>query len=188
MRKSLFQAGVLLFLGAVILKSASTQRWIHVRVQNVKGVSGNVSINLPIELASAALPSIAAGQEHHGNFHLQAAVNGADLRAVLNAVSRSPDGVFVSLERRNKQVSVAKSGPDLLIRIADRSGAPHHLDKTVSIRVPVAVVRAMLAKNSDELDVGAGIRALAREGDLDVTLNNEKETVRIWTDVRTTPD
>jgi hypothetical protein len=187
-RKGFFQAAALLFLGAVTLKGASTERWIHVRVQNVKGVSGNVSINLPIELASAALPSIPADHERHGNFHLQASVNGADLRAVLDAVRRSPDSVFVTLERRDKEVSVAKSGRNLLIRIADRPGALGHLDKTVTIKVPIAVVRAMLTKNSDELDVSAGIRALAREGDLDVTLNNQKETVRIWTDTRTTSD
>ncbi len=187
MRKSFLQAAGLLFLSAVVLKSASTERWIHVRVQNVKGVSGNVSINLPIELASVALPSI-PDQEHHGNFHLQGSVNGADLRAVLNAVGRSHDGVFVDVDRGDKQVRVAKSGRNLLIRIADRPGAPRHLDKTVTIKVPVAVVRAMLTKDSDKLDVGAGIRALAREGDLDVTVNNEKETVRVWTDTRTTAD
>ena len=187
-RKSFFQAAALLFLTAVTLKSASAERWIHVQVQNVKGVSGNVSINLPIELASAALPSIPTDERHHGNFHWQASVNGADLRAVLDAVSRSPDSVFVTLERRDKEVSVAKSGRILLIKIADRPGAPRHLDKTVTMSVPVAVVRAMLTKNSDELDVGAGIRVLAREGELDVTLNNEKQTVRIWTDTRTTSD
>jgi hypothetical protein len=147
-----------------------------------------VSINLPIELASAALPSIPGDQQHHGNFHLQAAVNGADLRAVLDAVNRSSDGVFVTLERRDKQISVAKSGRNLLIRIADRPGAPGHLNKTVTIKVPVAVVRAMLTKNSNQLDVGAGLRALAREGELHVTLNSEKETVRVWTDTRATSD
>jgi hypothetical protein len=52
----------------------------------------------------------------------------------------------------------------------------------------VSVVRAMLADHSDELDIGAGIRALAREGDMDVTVNDEKETVRVWTDTQTTSD
>jgi hypothetical protein len=187
-RKSFFQAAALLFLCAVALNGASTERWIHIRVQNVKGVSGNISINLPIEMASTAFASLPAGQGHHGGFHLQASVNGADLRAVLQAVSHSPDGVFVTLERRDKKVSVAKSGPNLLIRIADRPGAPGHLDKTIAISVPVVVVRALLTKNSNELDVAAAIHALAREGNLDVTLNNDKESVRIWTDTHTTSD
>jgi hypothetical protein len=184
-RQGLFRATAILFLGAATLASASIERWVHVRVQNVKGVSGNVSINLPIELASAALSSIPSDQEHHGKFHLQASVNGADVRAMLDAVSRSPDNVFVTVERRDKDVSVEKQGRRLVIKIADKPAIPNHLAKTVEIKVPVSVVRAMVAKNSDDLDVSAGIRALASEGELDVTMNNEKETVRIWTDTRT---
>lgn len=187
MRKNFFQAVAILFLSAAPLMAGTSERWIHVRVENVKGVSGDVSINLPIELASAALSAIPS-DEHHSKFHLQASVNGTDLRAVLDAVRNSPDNVFVTLERRDKEVSVAKSGRSLLIKIADKPGAPYHLDKTVAIKVPVSVVRAMLGDNSDDLDLGAGIRALAREGEVDVTMNNEKQTVRVWTDTRTTSD
>jgi hypothetical protein len=103
-------------------------------------------------------------------------------------VRNSPDNVFFTLERHDKQVSVAKSGRDLLIKIVEKPSAEHHLGKTIAIRVPVAVVKAMLAGNSDEVDVDAGIRALAREGDVDVTVNSEKETVRVWTDTRTSTD
>jgi hypothetical protein len=184
--KNFYQVVAILFLSAAALMGAPAERWIHVRVENVKGVSGNVSINVPIEMASAVLPSIPAGEHHQGKFNLQASVNGMDLRAMLDAVRNSPDNVFVTVERHDKEVSVAKSGRSLLIKIADKPGAPHHLDKTVAIKVPVSVVRAMLANNSDELDIGAGIRALTREGDVDVTMNNEKETVRVWTDTRTT--
>src|SRR5579863_7432973 len=166
---------------------APTERWIHVQVENVKGVSGGMSINLPIEMASAALSSIPT-DHHQGKFHLQGSVNGTDLRAVLDAVRHSPDNVFVTVERRDKEVSVAKSGRSLLIKIVDRPDAPNHFAKTVAIRVPVSVVRAMLAGNSNDLDMGAGIRALAREGEVDVTMNNENQTVRIWTDTRTTSD
>jgi len=184
-KKVSLRTAAILFLSCATLASASTERWIHVRVQNVKGVSGNVSINLPIELASVALASLPTDQEHGGRFHLQASVNGADVRAMLDAVSHSPDNAFVTIERRDKDVSVAKAGRSLVIKIADKPGIPNHLSKTVDIKVPMSVVRALVAKNSDDLDVGAGIRALASEGELDVTMSNEKETVRIWTDTRT---
>jgi hypothetical protein len=46
----------------------------------------------------------------------------------------------------------------------------------------------MLSGNSDEIDVNAGIHALALEGEVDVTVNSEKETVRVWTDTKTTSD
>jgi hypothetical protein len=183
-KKGLFRVTAILLLSAGTLASASTERWIHVRVKNVKGVSGDVSVNLPIELASVALSSLPSDQEHHSKFHLQGSVNGADVRAMLDAVGRSPDNTFITIERRDKEVSVAKSGRSLLIKIADKP-IPNHLAKTVDIKVPVSVVRALVATNSDDLDVNAGIRALASEGELDVTMNNEKETVRIWTDTRT---
>src|SRR5258708_22205930 len=142
--KNFFQALAILVFCAAALTAATAERWIHVRVENVKGVSGVVSINLPIEMASAALSSIPSSEHHEGRFHFQASVNGTDLRALLEAVRKSPDNVFVTVERRDKEVSVAKSGRSLLIKIADRPGASNHLDKTIAIKVPVSVVRAML--------------------------------------------
>jgi hypothetical protein len=178
----------ILLLSVAALAAASPERWIHVRVESAKGVSGNVSINLPIEMASAVLPSIQADHPHHARFSLEASVNGVDLRAMLDAVRNSPDNVFVTLERHDKEVSVAKSGRNLLIKVVEKPSAENHLGKTISIKVPIAVVRAMLANNPDEVDIGAGIRTLAREGDVDVTVNSEKETVRVWTDTSTTSD
>ncbi len=87
-----------------------------------------------------------------------------------------------------RNVSVAKSGGNLLIKIVEKPSAEHHLGKTIAIKVPIPVVRALLANNSDEVDIGAGIRTLTREGDVDVTVNSEKETVRVWTDTRATSD
>jgi hypothetical protein len=178
----------ILFLSAAALMAGPPERWIHVRVENARGVSGNVNINVPIEMASAVLPLIPADHQHHGKFSLQASVNGMDLRAMLDAVRKSPDNVFVTLEQHDKEVSVAKSGRNLLIKVAEKSSAGGHLGKTIAIKVPIPVVQALLANNSDEVDIGAGIRALAREGDVDVTVNSEKETVRVWTDTLTTSD
>ena len=188
MTKNMFQAVAILFLSAAALMAASAERWIHVRVESAKGVSGNVSFNVPIQMASAVLPSVVGDHQHNGKVGLQASVNGMDLRAMLDAVRNSPDNVFVTLERHDKEVSVAKSGPNLLIKVVEKPSAEHHLGKTIAIKVPVAVVRAMLANNSNDIDVDAGIHALTREGDVDVTVNSEKETVRVWTDTRTTSD
>jgi hypothetical protein len=76
----------------------------------------------------------------------------------------------------------------LLIKIVANPSAEHHVGKTIAIKVPIAVVRAMLTPNSDQLNVDAGLRAIAREGDVDVTVNGEKQTVRVWTDTRTQSD
>ena len=188
MTRNIFQAVTILLLSAVALMAAPPERWIHVQVKSARGVSGNVSINVPIEMASAVLPSIPADHQHPAKFSLQAEVNGMDLRAMLDAVRNSPDNVFVTLERHGEEVSVAKSGRNLLIKIVTKPSAEQHLGKTIAIKVPIPVVQAMLAENSDEVDIGAGIRALTREGDVDVTVNSEKETVRVWTDTHTMSD
>jgi hypothetical protein len=183
-----FQVPAVLFLSAAALVAASTERWIHVRVESASGTNANVSINVPIEMAAAVLPSITTDNQHHGKISLQASVNGADLRALLDATRNSPDNVFVTLERRDNEVSVAKSGRALLIRIVEMPGPEHHLGKTIAIKVPISVVRALLVTNSDELDIDSGIHALAREGEVDVTVNGEKETLRVWTDTHTTTE
>jgi hypothetical protein len=186
--RNIFQALAILFLSASALMAASAQRWIHLRVETARGASGNVSINVPIEMAAAVLPAIPSDQQHHGKFSLQASVNGMDLRAMLAAVGKAPDNVFVTYERRDKQVSVAKSGENLLIKIVEKPSAEEHLGKSIAVKVPIPVVRAMLVKNSDQVDISAGIPALVREGDVDVTVNSAKENVRVWTDTSTTPD
>ncbi len=103
MTRNIFQAVAILFLSAAALMAAPAERWIHVRVESARGVSGNMSINVPIEMASAVLPLIPAGDQHHGKVSLQASVNGMDLRAILDATRNSPDNVFVTLERHDQE-------------------------------------------------------------------------------------
>ena len=188
MRRNIFLTVTILLLSAAMLMAATVQRWIHVRVESAKGTSGDVSFNVPIEMASAVLPAIPSDREHHGKFNLQASINGADLRALLDSVRNSPDNVFVTMERHDAEVSVAKSGRFLLIKIVEKPSPEHRRGKTIAIKVPTSVVQAMLSSDSDELDVNSGIHALAREGEVDVTVNSEKETVRVWTDTKTMTD
>ena len=188
MTKRIFQAVGIMLLSATALMAESAQRWIHVRVESANGGNNNVSINVPIQMASLVLPAVSAAQHHPGNIDLQASVNGVDLRAVLDAVRSSPDNVSITMERHDKEVSVTKLGQDLLIKITSKPTDDPHVGETIIMKVPIPVVRALLTDNSDHLDVAAGIRALASQGDVDVTVNKEKETVRVWTDTRTTSD
>ena len=188
MRRNVLLVAATGVLSAAVLTGASVQRWIHIRVEKASGGSGDVSFNVPIELASAVLPAIPTDHEHHGKFSIQASINGADLRALLDSVRNSPDNVFMTMERHDAEVSVAKSGRFLLIKIVNKPTPEHPKGKTVAIKVPTSVVRAMVSGNSNDIDVNAGIHALALEGEVDVTVNSDKETVRVWTDTRTTTD
>ena len=188
MSRNILLVAATMLLSAAMLTGASVQRWIHIRVESTKGASGDVSFNVPIEMASAVLPAIPSDHEHHGKFNLQGSINGADLRALLDSVRNSPDNVFITMERRDAEVSVAKSGRFLLIKIVNKPTPEHRSGKTIAIKVPISVVRAMVSGNSSDIDVNAGIHALALEGEVDVTVNSDKETVRVWTDTRTTTD
>jgi hypothetical protein len=187
-RRNILLIAATVLLSAAVLTGASVQRWIHIRVESAKGASGDVSFNVPIEMASAVLPAIPTDREHHGKFDIQASIDGADLRALLDSVRNSPDNVFITMERHEAEVSVAKSGRFLLIKIVNKPTPEHRSGKTIAIKVPTSVVRAMVSGNSNEIDVNAGIHALALEGEVDVTVNSDKETVRVWTDTRTTTD
>jgi len=55
--------------------------------------------------------------------------------------------------------------------------------------VPLTVVDALLSAGNNELDLVAGLRALGSQGDTElVTVKDEKSTVRIWLDSRSTSD
>ena len=188
MKRTFLPSVAMIFLCAAMLTGASVQRWIHIRVESAKGASGDVSFNVPIQMASAVLPAIPSDHEHHGKFNLQASINGADVRAMLDAVRNSPDNVFITMERHDAEVSVAKSGRFLLIKIVDKPTPEHQKSKTIAIKVPTSVARALVSGDSNDIDVNAGIHALALEGEVDVTVNSDKGTVRVWTDTRTTTD
>jgi hypothetical protein len=65
-RRNILLVVATLLLSAAVLSGASVQRWIHVRVEKANGASGDVSFNVPIEMASAVLPAIPSDHEHHG--------------------------------------------------------------------------------------------------------------------------
>jgi hypothetical protein len=187
-RRNIFLIAAAVLLSAAMLSAASVQRWIHIRVESAKGASGDVSFNVPIEMASAVLPAIPSDHDHHGKFNIQASINGADVRALLDSVRNSPDNVFITMERHDSELSVAKSGRFLLIKIVNKPTPEHPSGKTIAIKVPTSVARALVSGDSGDIDVNAGIHALALEGEVDVTVKSDKETVRVWTDTRTTTD
>lgn len=162
-------------------QSQTTDRWIHVRVNEIndKGEpSETVKVNVPLSLAEAVLPAVKAHHLNAGKITLHdARLEEVDLRAVFEAVRNSKDGEFVTIEKRSQNVRVAKQAGYLLVNVTEGT------DKRVDIKVPLAVVEAMLSGPKGELDLLAGIRALAKHGDQElVTVKERHNTVRIWVD------
>jgi hypothetical protein len=177
-----------LMSGSMFKAQAQTsQLWLHVRVDNPDDKGEMVRVNVPMALAEVLVSSVDQKELHRGHINISrhADLNGVDLRAMLDAVRNAPDGEFVSVKNRDEDVHVSKEKGYLLIKV-NESGRKDGKDKQeVDVRVPMAVVEALLAssKGGDDLDVGAALRALATHGDTElVNVKDGKETVHIWLD------
>jgi hypothetical protein len=160
-------------------------RWLHVRVDNQEAKGELVRINLPLSFAEKVLPTIKHDKLRNGKITLDQA-NGVDLRALLEAVRTTKDGEFITVQGTTGDVRVAKQGGYLLVHARENKDGSK---KRVEVRVPLTVVDALLSAGNNELDLVAGLRALASQGDTElVTVKDEKSTVRIWLDSRNTSD
>jgi hypothetical protein len=177
-----------LLAGTMFKTQAQTsQRWLHVRVDNTDDKGEMVRVNVPMALAEVLVSSVDQKELHHGHINISrhADLNGVDLRAMVDAVRNAPDGEFVSVKNRDEDVHVSKQNGYLLIKV-NETGRKDGKDKQeVDVRVPMAVVEALIAssKGSNDLDVGAALHALATHGDTElVNVKDGKETVHIWLD------
>ncbi len=168
-------------------QATQSERWLHVRVDNQAAKGEMVRINVPLSLAEKVLPTIHNDKLHDGKITVrQAKVHGVDLRALLDAVRTTRDGEFVTVQQTNGEVRVVKQAGYLLVHVRENKEAS---PKRVEIRVPLTVVDALLSSGTNELDLVAALRALGAYGDTElVSVKDEKNTVRIWLDSKSTSD
>lgn len=162
-------------------EAAPQERWFHVLVEDGDDAAETVRINLPLGAIEQMLPSVQSERIRHGKIRVgdDTHLEGIDLRAVWNAVRNADDGEFVTVEARDGKVRVAKSGGLVLLRVSDEGKG----DDRVEVRVPIAVVDALLSGDSDEMDLQAALRALRETADGDlVTVTDGSSRVRIWID------
>jgi len=180
------QSLALALLLAAPLVAQQPERWLHLRVEHSRD-GELVRVNIPLALAEKVLPAIHSHKLKNGKVKIRRAhVDEVDLRAILEAVRQTRDGEFVTVESKNENVRVAKSGGYLLIQVRETKG-----DKleTVDIKLPMSVVEAALSGPADELDLLAAIRALSAHGDaVLIEVRKTNETVRVWVDTKSTQD
>jgi hypothetical protein len=168
---------------------AAENRWLHVKVEDGGEKAEIVRINLPLSLAEKVLPAIHTKELHEGKVKVsEAKFEDVDLRAILEALRTAPENEFVTVQSKDQDVRVAKSGGNLLVKVRDGKDGKGKIEN-VEVTVPFTVVDALLSGGKDELDLLAAVRALGTLGDtVLVTVNDEHSKVRIWVDSRNTTD
>ena len=88
------------------------------------------------------------------------------------------DGVYINVEDVDEEITVARVKDHIVIRVEEDGG-----DEEVDVKMPVAVIDALLSGDGDELDILAAIRAFGKQGGGDlVMVSDDESTVRVWID------
>jgi hypothetical protein len=161
--------------------SAQGERWLHVRVVSNNSKGENVRVNVPLALAETVLPAIDHDRLHGGKVRIGCMdCDGVDIRTLFNAVRNSKDGEFVTVQSKDADISVAKKDGQFLVHVHDKDKPKA---SQVEVKVPMKVVEALLSGGKDELDIAAGLHALASQGDAElVSVKGDDSTIRVWMD------
>ena len=172
--------------------TASRDRWLHVRVDNPDSKDEIVRVNIPLELAEKILPTIDKDQFHQGHVKIDHFdCNGVDFPALMSAVRDAKDGEFVTVQSKEQDVRVAKQNNYFLVHVVDKEGSKNKDAKhsTVEVKIPMKVVDALFSGKKDEVDLVAGLHALALQGDTElVSVKDHDQTVRVWLDSKNVSD
>ena len=171
-------------------------RWIHIRVIESGPDGDHVRVNIPLSLEEAVLPTIKCDKLYEGRVKVEGhAFDQVDVRALLEAVRKTQDNQYVTVESKDQNVEVAKAGEFLLIKVHENRKRGAKKDQaskttnTVDIKIPFRVAHALLSGPNDELNVLAAVRALDEYQNLElVTVKDGSDDVRIWVDSNNTAD
>ena len=167
--------------------SAHADKWLHVRVIKTNSKDETVRVNVPLALAETVLPAIDHDRLHDGKVRIGCMdCDGVDIRTLFNAVRNSKDGEFVTVQSKDSDINVAKKDGQFLVHVHDKNKPKA---SQVEVKVPMKVVEALLSAGKDELDIVAGLHALAAEGDMElVSVKDDDSTIRVWMDSKSVAD
>src|SRR5262245_21451426 len=188
--------------------SATSERWLHVRVIDTNHKGETVRINVPLAMAEKVLPAINKDRLHNGKVQINRSdIEGVDLKALLEAVRSSKDGEYVTVQSNENDVRVAKQAGYMVVHVTEKGlrSSDNKSDKSeklksekaeksyegnrVDVKVPMKVVEALLSAGKDELDIVAALRALSAHGDTElVSVKSDDSTVRVWLDSKNVSD
>ena len=150
LRGAAIAAALLLTASSAI---ANSDLWLHVRFEG--DGSTKVSVNLPLNLVEKAMPMLPVDHMDHAKIDVDGwDMEIADLRELWEEVKSSPDMTFVTVEEKSEKVRVWKEKQHFHVTVSENDGEDH-----VKVRIPTAVVDAILTGEGNELNLRAGIEA-----------------------------
>lgn len=161
---------------------ASSDKWIHVKVESAN--EETVTVNLPLSLVNAAAAMMPAEMQAEINDEMEVAfddlkLSWGDLRTFWEEVRNTPEATFVTVQSKDETVVVKKEGRYMLVETAESSAN----GAQVNVRFPLAVVDALLSGPENTLNFQAALAVLAEEdhGHL-VSVNDGDDHIRVWID------
>ena len=167
--------------------SAHGDRWLHVRVVSSNAKGETVRVNVPLDLAEKVIPAIDHDRLHNGKVRIGCMdCDGVDVRTLFEAVRSAKDGEYVTVQSDDADIKVSKKDGQMYVHVHDKK---HSKDSQVEVKVPMKVVEALLSGSKDELDIAAGLHALASQGDVElVSVKDDENTIRVWLDSKNVTD
>ena len=161
---------------------AASKEWLHIHVDEKRNEKERVRINIPISLIEVMVPlveekAIKDGQIRFDNKEISA----SELRQIWKTIKEEGDTEYLSVEKHGEKVRVFTSGNFLMVQSDKES------NEKVNIKIPLAVVDAMLSGNGDRLNFVAGIKALRESGIRElISVESDDSTVMVWIDEKNT--
>jgi hypothetical protein len=174
-RKTGLFLAVFLAMGAFI--QAQSTEWLHVHVQD-PNKEETVRINMPISIMETLLPMVQEEAIREGKFHFNDHnISKSELKKLWSAIKKEGDTDYMTIEKPGEKVVVSMQGKFFVVQTVKGSR------DNVDIRIPAAVMDAMLSGPGEELDLMAAVKALRESGVKDIiTVKGDDATVRVWID------
>jgi len=152
--------------------------WLHIRVEERAGRPETVRVNVPLTLLESVAPVLEDMDVDMDHLRINDKdVDAAQMRRILEAVRKSSDAELVTIESMEDHIVVSKSGEVLLVTVRDDD------DKRAEIRIPIAVMDALLSAPDGRLNIVAAVKALGERGRGElVAVTDGTSRVRIWID------
>ena len=167
--------------GPAPARAAGSDLWFHVTVDEQRGERAQVKIHLPLKLVERLAPMLASSIDDRGShFRINhREVTAAEAREMWRALRDSDSAPFVDVRSGRDRVRISRHGGMLQLQANDQ----RPFGEDVQVRIPEAVVDALLSGDEGEYEIAAALRVLARQGAGDlVQIDSDDADVRVWID------